>query len=70
MPRTHGYSAKGKPCYGVQDWNARGRVNVIGALLAGALLSVGLTHSNVDADIFELCPKVGDCVIRRRFEFV
>ena len=54
MPRTHGYSAKGKPCYGVQDWNARGRVNAIGALLAGALLSVGLTHANVDADIFHI----------------
>lgn len=28
---------------------AKGRVNVIGALLAGVLLSTGLTASNVDA---------------------
>ena len=54
MPRTHGYSAKGKRCYGVQDWNARGRVNAIGALLSGVLLSVGLTDANVDADIFHM----------------
>ena len=66
MPRTHGYSAKGKRCFGLQDWNARGRVNVIGALLSGVLLSVGLTDANVDADIFhlwateDLLPKLPD----------
>ena len=54
MPRTHGYSPRGKRCFGTQDWHARGRVNAIGALLAGALLSVGLTTENVDADIFNL----------------
>ena len=66
MPGTHGYSAKGKRCFGLQDWNARGRVNVIGALLSGVLLSVGLTDANVDADIFhlwateDLLPKLPD----------
>ncbi len=54
MPRTHGYAAKGRRCFGTQDWNARGRTNVIGALLAGTLLCVGLTCSNVDADIFNM----------------
>ena len=54
MPRTHGYSEKGKRCSGVLDWNARGRVNVIGALFAGTLLSVGLTDANVDAEIFHM----------------
>ena len=54
MPRRHGYAPKGKRCYGVQDWNARGRVNVIGALLAGTLLTLGITDANVDADIFQL----------------
>lgn len=49
MPRTHGYSLRGQRCPGKHDWNARGRINVIGALLAGALLIVGLTTSNVDA---------------------
>ena len=54
MPRTRGYAARGLRCTGLKDWHARGRVNVIGALLAGALLSAGLTASNVDADIFNL----------------
>lgn len=54
MPRTHGYAPKGQRCIGSHDWNAKGRINVIGALLAGALLSVGLTDANVDADIFNL----------------
>ncbi len=38
----------------MQNWNARGRVHAIGALLAGALRGVGLTTANVDADIFNL----------------
>jgi len=54
MPRTHGYALRGQRCTGHHDWHARGRVNVIGALLAGALLTVGLTTANVDADIFTL----------------
>lgn len=54
MPRTHGYALRGRPCPGLHDWHARGRINVIGALLAGAMLGVGLTASNVDADIFNL----------------
>lgn len=54
MPRTHGYAPRGKRCFGKRDWNAKGRINVIGALLAGVLLSVGLTTSNVDADMFNL----------------
>jgi transposase len=54
MPRIHGYAPKGHRCPGVQDWQARGRTNVIGALLAGTLLAVGLTTANVDADMFNL----------------
>ncbi|MFV0385547.1 MAG: hypothetical protein ACK5L9_16385, partial [Paracoccus sp. (in: a-proteobacteria)] len=50
MPRTHGYSARGHRCPGTHDWQARGRTNVLGALLAGVLLTVGLTSANVDAD--------------------
>ncbi|MFV0410607.1 MAG: hypothetical protein ACK5LJ_13235 [Paracoccus sp. (in: a-proteobacteria)] len=49
MPRTHGYAPRGRRCYGVRDWHARGRINVLGALLSGVLLTVGLTTSNVDA---------------------
>ena len=64
MPRTHGYSSRGQRCYGVQDWNARGRTNAIGALIGSALLTVGLFETNVNADIFtawveqDLLPKL------------
>ena len=69
MPRTHGYAPKGQRCYGIQDWNARGRVNVIGALLAGALLTTWLCDFNVDSDVFhtwtteELLPKLPQCSV-------
>ena len=52
MPRTHGYSERGKRVYGVQDWQARGRINVIGALLSGVLLTCSLFEANIDSDIF------------------
>ncbi len=32
-PRTHGYSPKGQRCFGLKNWGAKGRTNVIGALL-------------------------------------
>jgi transposase len=54
MPRTHGYAPRGTRCPGRHDWHAKGRVNAIGALLAGALISVGLTTANIDADLFNL----------------
>lgn len=54
MPRTHGYALRGQRCTGRHDWHARGRVNALGALLKGVLLTVGLTTSNVDADMFNL----------------
>ena len=54
MPRTHGYAPRGQRCPGSHDWHARGRINVIGALLAGVMLSIGLTEANVDADMFNL----------------
>ena len=42
MPRTHGYALRGNRCYGKHDWGAKGRTNVIGALLGGALLTVSM----------------------------
>lgn len=42
MPHTHGYAPVGERCHGVKDWHARVRTNVIGALIKGALLTVGL----------------------------
>lgn len=64
MPRTHGYSPKGNRCYGKHDWGARGRTNVIGALLGGALLTISLFSSSINTVIFtswveqDLLPKL------------
>lgn len=64
MPRLHGYSPKGRRCYGKHDWGAKGRTNVIGALLAGALLTVTLFQSTINTEIFthwvvcDLIPKL------------
>jgi transposase len=53
MPRTHGYALKGKRCYGLHNWGAKGRTNVIGALLSGVLLTVSLFQTNINTQIFE-----------------
>ncbi len=64
MPRTHGYSKRGERCHGVHDWNAKGRTNVIGAMLAGSLLTICLFLCNIDSDVFfkwlvdDLIPKL------------
>ena len=64
MPRTHGYAPIGKRCFGKHDWVAKGRTNVIGALLNGLLLTVSLFQSNIDSLIFsawlkeDLIPKL------------
>ena len=64
MPRTHGYSEKGKRCYGPHDWQARGRVNAIGAVISFIFLTVSLFEANINADVFyawltqDLLPKV------------
>lgn len=52
MPRTHGYAPKGERCYGTQDWGAKGRINVIGALVCGVLLAVALFDCNIDSAVF------------------
>lgn len=53
QPRTHGYFLKGQRCYGKHDWGAKGRTNVIGALLSGALLTVGLFNTTINTAIFD-----------------
>lgn len=52
MPRTHGYTKKGKRCFGIFNWGAKGRVNVIGALIGTFLFAVGLFNCNVDSTVF------------------
>ena len=51
-PRTHGYSVKGKRCYGVHDWHPSKRTNVIGALVGKSLLTVSIFDGNVNTSIF------------------
>lgn len=64
MPRTHGYALKGERCYGIHDWGAKGRTNVIGALLGAYLLTVSLFETTINTDIFnawvekDLIPKL------------
>lgn len=45
MPRTHGYGPKGERVFGIHDWHAKGRTNVIGALLGGGCSPAGFAHS-------------------------
>ena len=64
MPRKYGYSPIGKRCYGMHNFGAKGRTNVIGALLEGELLTVSLFQDNIDSHIFihwlekDLLPKL------------
>ena len=64
MPRLHGYAVKGNRCFGTHNWGAKGRTNVIGALLFGAVLTVSLFQTNVNTGIFsswvieDLIPKL------------
>lgn len=64
MPRTHGYSAVGKRCYGTHNWQVGARTNAIGAIIGKFLLTVGLFNSSIDSDIFyawitnDLLPKL------------
>lgn len=70
MPRRNGYAPVGERCFGTQDWNAKGRTNVIGALLGSCLLTVCLFVGSVNANVFfawvvkDLLPKLpSSCVI-------
>ncbi len=52
MPRTHGYSIKGRRCYGKHDWGAKDRTNAIGALMGSTLVAIGLLTGSVDTSVF------------------
>ena len=52
MPRIRGYAPRGERCYGRQDWQAKGRTNVIGALIKGMLSAVCLCLFNIDSEVF------------------
>lgn len=50
--RTHGYALRGTRCFGLKDWGAKGRTNVIGALLDKTLIAINLFETNINSDIF------------------
>lgn len=52
MPRRYGYSPIGQRCGGEQDWGASVRINVIGALLSGLLLTVTLVSGSINSNVF------------------
>ena len=52
MPRKHGYAPIGKRCVGKHNWHARGRLNVVGALLVSCLLTVSLFSGSINANTF------------------
>nr|WP_244186100.1 IS630 family transposase [Xenorhabdus ishibashii] len=64
MPRQHGYSEKGLRCFGSHDWHAKGRINVIGAILENTFVTLSLFTENINADVFyawmtqDLLPKL------------
>jgi len=64
MPRTHGYAKRGMRCFGMSDWGAKGRTNIIGAMLGASLLTVSLFTGNINSDVFhawmtqDLLPKL------------
>lgn len=51
-PRTHGYAPIGQRCMGLHNWHAKGRTNVIGALLGSTLLTATLFSCSINADVF------------------
>lgn len=52
MPRNYGYAPVGERCFGRHDWNAKGRINVVGALMKNNFLNVNLVDGDIDADVF------------------
>lgn len=52
MPRRSGYAPRGERCIGQHNWHAKGRINVIGALLASCLLTVSLFTGSINTNTF------------------
>ena len=51
-PRNFGYSAKGQRCYAKKDWQAKGRLNAIGAIINFKLINVCLFDTYINSDVF------------------
>ena len=53
MPGKQGYAPVGERGVGQQNWHARGRSNVVGALLLSCLLTVSLVSGTINANTFQ-----------------
>ena len=53
MPRRYGYGRRGQPVTGKLNWHEKGRINVLGALLAGSLLTACTVDGPVCAEVFK-----------------
>ena len=51
-PRRNGYAPRGERGVGKHHWHARGRLNVIGAVLVSGLLTVSLFTGAIHANTF------------------
>ncbi|CBJ89864.1 hypothetical protein XNC1_1804 [Xenorhabdus nematophila ATCC 19061] len=64
MPRTHGYSLKGSRCFGLHDWQHKGRINAIGAIIKNTFVTLSLFAGTINANVFhawltqDLLPKL------------
>ena len=62
--RDQGYTKRGQRCKDTKDWQAKGRINAIGALLVGVLLTIALFTGTINSDVFyqwivdDLLPKL------------
>ncbi|NOR80112.1 MAG: hypothetical protein GQ529_04650 [Methyloprofundus sp.] len=52
MPRRYAYSTIGQRCYDTHDWQAKGRINAIGAIIEFDFVTVSLFEGNVNANVF------------------
>ncbi len=52
MPRVYGYAPRGQRCLGTHDWQAKGRINVIGARQGNTRLTTCLCKASGDSATF------------------
>lgn len=63
-PRQYGCAPIGQRCFGIHNWNAKGRTNAIGAIVGLTFLTLALFDSTINSDVFyawlmqDLLPKV------------
>ena len=58
-PRIYGYAPVGERCSGIHDWQAKGRINAVGALRGNELLTVSLFGASINSDVFSTWIKTG-----------